>query len=239
MEQHPKHQPAANNRVVAELKTPKVNMSGAGVARFNAFALSFAAFFGVMSIFSAVAGMTDGSWSFSVPVIGILFSNISATAISIATAILAVLLGVLGIVTINKITDAVALKKSWECTAKIFCFISVFYLVSTLSVALYSLLGAGSDYIDHEYLWLSCFLPNLIITLMAGGMFFFANAIAKGKTELLRILSIVATVIAGLGLILILTNTLLDLYGDSSNSIDDIFDSYYDDDGSWGGFFNY
>ena len=176
-----------------------------------------------MAIFAAIAGFTDGEWSFNIPLLGVLFANTGVVPTMFIATLLAVAFSIIGVLSINKITDANALKKSWQCVAKVFCALGIIYAVSMLAVALYSLMGAGKKSgLSHEDLWLSCFLPNLIMALTAGGMFFLARAIANGKTALLRILGIVSVIVAGIGLVLVVIQTLVNFYGETkSNSIYD------------------
>ena len=234
MDQNHKQQTATKHQVVAELKGPKVKASGGQIARFNAFALSFAAFFGVMTIFSAISGLTQSEWSFRPPLIDILFANISSIPETFVMALLALAFGVIGLLTINKITDADALKKSWQCVAKVFCALGIVYLVCMVAIALYSLMGLGrKSGLDHEYLWLSNFIPNLIMALTAGGIFFVAKSIVEGKTVLLRLLAIVATAISAIGLALTLIQIFTNFYGESHTIYDDIYDSLMDRESGW------
>jgi hypothetical protein len=204
--------------VVGAVKMPKIKLAGDKAAAVNAFAVAFAAFFGFVAIFAAIAGFTSGDWSFGVPLLGIVVANVSVGALTLITAVLAAVFGVVGMMTLGKITDAKALAKSWQCVAKVFFVLAAIYVVTMVSLAIYSLLGAGAKGLDQGALWLSSFLPNLITAVAAGVMGCIARQIANGKTAMLRMLSFAAVGIAGVALILVIIQTLVGFYGSKTSS---------------------
>lgn len=216
--------------VVEPIKIPKMNMKIAGdkAAGINAFAISFAVFFGAMAIFSAIAGFTKGDWTFNIPLIGAAFANVGLAS-ALITGLLAVVFAVIGLMTIGKITDKAALVKSWTMVSKVFFVLTCIYVVSMVGLALYSLFALGKKGLDHGDLWLSSFLPNLITALVAGVMAYLAKMIAAGKTATLRMLSAVATGIASVGLILVIIQTLVGFYGGTSSSSSSGYGDYYQD----------
>ncbi|MFV0485495.1 MAG: hypothetical protein ACK5MU_04715 [Candidatus Saccharimonadales bacterium] len=194
-----------------------MKIAGDKAAGINAFAISFAVFFGAMAIFAAIAGSTKGDWSFSIPLIGATFANVGLAG-TLITGLLAVIFAVIGLVTIGKITDKESLVKSWNAVSKVFFVLTCIYVMSMLGLALYSLFAIGKKNFDHGDLWLSSFLPNFITALVAGVMAYIGKAIAGGKTAMLRVLSAVATGIASVGLIIVIVQTLVSFYGNTSSS---------------------
>jgi len=209
-------EPQANNSVVEPLGLPKIKISGEKAAAVNAFALSFAAFFGFTAIFAAIASFTDGNWFFGIPLIGLVLSNVGAASALVAT-LLAVACALVGMMTLKKITDKATLAKPWKRVAKVFLILAVIYGITLIGLALYSLMGVGGKSgVGHKNLWLSNFIPNLITGIAAGAIFFFAKKIESGKTEILRLFNLVSIAIAGIGFVMIVISTLVGFYAQKS-----------------------
>lgn len=219
-----------NGAVVEPIKIPKMKMKIAGdkVAGLNAFAVSFAMFFGVLTIFAAIAGFTSGNWVFGIPLIGAFFANVGAASV-VTTALLSVAFGIIALMTIGKITDAQSLSKSWNAVSKVFFVLMQIYAVSMIGIAIYSLLSLGKKTVDQGDLWLSGFLPNFITAALAGTMAYVGKKIADGKTVLLRTLSMIAMGIAGVAFVLVIIQTLVSFYATKSSSSTDYRDYDYGD----------
>jgi len=205
-----------SNHSVAETK---MKSSGEKAAILNAFALSFAVFFGFASAFSAIAGLIKSDWTFNIPFMGAILSNVNYISIAFVTALLAVVFAIIGLITIKKATDKNALSRSWYCVSKVFLVLTIIYSVVLIAIALYSLLGVGrKSGVSHKDLWLNNFLPNLILAVGAGVVCCYAKAIAKGKTAVLRAFSAIAITIAAAGLILVVIQTCIGFYDSKSSN---------------------
>ena len=222
--------------VVKKVQTKKLKIDGKKVAYWNAFAISASIFFGIAIIFNAIASLitsqTKGEWYFGIPFSGLLTAwdityNLPAVVI-LATLVLG--LGIFGVVTVNKITDAEALKKAWKCNAKIFLGLAALYAVSLVLVGIYSLMsikkGAGEFQKD---LWLSGFLPTLIMGGVAAFIGFMSVEIAKGKTALVRVLSYVAVSVAAVAFTMMFVERLVTIHSkktsyDTSSTLDSLWD---------------
>jgi hypothetical protein len=219
--------------LVQPVKMPKMKMPGNRAATLNAFALSFAAFFGFMTIMAAIAGFTDGEWLFNIPLIGTVLANVSIVSTVLTTALMAVLFAVVGMLTVSKITNIEDVKKAWCGVARVFLVLALIYAATMVSIMIYSLLAIGSKSgVSQSNLWLVNFIPNLITMAAAGGMWLIARQIANGKTAMLKILSILGVVIAGVGLILVIVQTLVGFYSGPSvpslpGGLDNLLDLWF------------
>ena len=223
--------------VVKPVKTKKLKIDGKKVAYWNTFAISFATFFGVALIFNAIASIitnqTKGEWYFGIPFSGLFTSWDIAYGLS-STLILAAIalgLGIFAVATVNKITDAEALKKAWKCNAKVFGVLTGLYALSLCLTCLYSLMnikkGAGDFQVD---LWLSGFLPTLIMGGVSGFIFAMSWQIAKGKTALVRVMSFVAVSVASLAFAMVFIERMVVIHSKKSASsiLDDTKKSLWD-----------
>ena len=230
--------------VVGDVSIPKFKMSGKRAAYVNAAAIAAATYLGVVAIFGAISGFTNGDWLFSVPpIISAIFgaNSVSLLGISVSvgpsalfiTGLLALVSGVIGFLTLKKLTDAGAVKHAWKIVAEIFGVITGLFLINLIGIVLWSLFGLGEKSgVDQGNLWLSVFLPTLIKAVLAGAIFFLAKKIAAGKLEVLRLLGFVATGIAVIAFILVIVQTMIGFYGKKSSS--SVFDDDYDFDwSSW------
>lgn len=215
--------------VVDPIKMPKMKVSGSTIAKLNSWAIAGAIFFGYATIFAAIAAFTK-KWSFGIPFIGVIFgNNTGSVSLMLLTALATVALSVFAIVTIGKITDAEALKKSWHCIANTFLGIAVVYVIDMIGIIMYSLMSIGRKSFDQGDLWLSSFLPCVILCAGAVAMHFIAKSIAAGKTAILRVLSIVAISVAAVALVLVFIAHMVNFYGKSSTkSYSDYYNSLFD-----------
>lgn len=230
----------ASKSVVGDVKIPKLKMNGKRAAYVNAAAVAIATYFGIVAIFGAIAGFTNGDWTFSMPtLVTALFSNASFSFLGVSvsvgpsvlfiTAMLALIGGVIGFFTLKKLTDASAVKSAWALVAEIFGVVTGLLVVALVSTAIWSLLGIGEKAnVSQGDLWLSVFLPTFIKTALAAGIYMLARKIAAGKLEVLRIFGMVATGIAVVAFVLVLIQTLVGFYGKKPSS-----SSLFDDDYDW------
>ena len=215
--------------VVDPVKMPKMKMSSSALAKLNAWAIAGATFFGFCAIFVAIAGFTKGKWIFSFPIFTALLGVNATSFISTAllVALFAVAFSIFAIVTINKVTDAETTKNTWACIAKTFLAFAIVYAIDMIGIIIYSLMSIGRKRYDQGPLWLSSFLPTVILFGASVGMHFIAKAIAHGKTSLLRVMSIVSVCIAGVALILVFIQSMVSFYGKSSTSkYEDMLEDY-------------
>ena len=211
--------------VVEPVKAPKMKMPAASLAKMNAWAIAGATFFGYCAIFSAIAGFTKGKWTFALPFFSRFFGSNAGVPSLILAVLFAVLFAVFALVTINKITDAETTKKTWGCISKTFLAFCVVYVIDMVGIVIYSLLSLGRKYFDQGDLWLSSFLPTVILCAGSLGMFFIAKAIAAGKMSMLRMMSFIAIGIASAAFILVFIQTLVNFYGGKkASSLDDYSD---------------
>ncbi len=210
--------------LVDAAKMPKMKLSSEKLANINAFASAFAIFFGIAAIFSAIAGFTKGKWSVGVPFIGIFFSNASLVSNLVLTAIFALCAGIIAIMTVHKLTDAESVKKAYGKVACVTLGIAAFFAIEMVATAIYSLMTIGANKtVNQGTLWLSNFLPQLIMCANAVLVCFLAKQIAAGKTEMLRLVNYLALGIAILAFLLVFIQSMVNLYGKKSSS------SYLDD----------
>ena len=204
--------------VVEPVKMPKINIEKKELATLNAFAIALSMFLGYCAIFAAIAGFTN-KWVFLVP----FFGRFMGTNVSVPTALLAALFAVLfaifGFVTLGKVTDAEATKKSWKLVSKVFLGFIVVYAVDMVGIIIYSLMsiGRGRSF-DQGAFWLSSFLSTVICCIGAGVMWFMGKQIAAGKNSLLRVASLAAAGLATVGFIIVFIQQLVSFYGNSSTS---------------------
>jgi len=219
---------AANQQpapVVKQVQTKKIKIDGKKVAYYNAFAISFATFIGVAVIFNAIAGFTKGKWSFGIPFSSILLSwDISVVPNIIIFGVLALVLAIFGLTSVNKITDADALKKAWGLNKRFFGLIAAAYAINLVTIAIYSLMsikkGAGKFQAE---LWLESFIPSLVMGAVAFGISSISKAIAGGKTQLVRTMSYIALSVASVAFIMMMVEQLVSIHGKKSVSdIDDL-----------------
>jgi hypothetical protein len=219
---------AAPAPVVPDVKIPKVNMPQGLLAPLNAFSIVFAAFFGVVSVFGAIAAFTAAaktSWSFGIPLINTF--NTTSVSTLFVTAFVAAAFAVIGFITLKKITDAEALKKSYATASNVLTIVAVILTSITVATILYALLALGkSSGVSQGPLWLNSFLPVLIMTAMVIGAKILTKKVADGNTALLRVFGLIALGAGGLGFILVIVATLVGFYGSgsSSTSTDSIYD---------------
>lgn len=234
---------AANTQpapVVKQVKAKNIKIDGKKVAYFNTFALSFATFFGVALIFNAIGSListqTKGYWHFGIPFAGLFTGwDLSAVPTVIILALMTLVCGIAGLVTVNKITDADALKKAWCCNAKVFFGLTALYVLAMVATCLYSLCsikkGAGSM---QKNLWLSGFIPTLVMGGVSFFIAFMSKSIAAGKTALVRVMSYIALSIASLAFVMVFIDHFVEYYskkGSSYSDYDDLqnsIDSLYD-----------
>lgn len=228
----------ASKSVVGDVKIPKLKMNGKRAAYVNAAAVAIATYFGIVAIFGAIAGFTNGDWTFSMPtLVTALFSNTTFSFLGMSvsvgpsvlfiTAMLALIGGLIGFFTLKKLTDASAVKSAWALVAEIFGVVTGLLVVALVSTAIWSLLGIGEKAnVSQGDLWLSVFLPTFIKAALAAGIYVLARKIAAGKLEVLRIFSMIATGIAVVAFILVLVQTLVSFY--SKKTPTSVFDDDYD-----------
>lgn len=219
--------------VVEQVKMPKMKVDGSKIAYVNAFATAGAIFFGVAAIFNAIAGFTKGKWIFEIPFDNILGSFSNSMYSYFFMGILTFVLGLVSFLTVGKITDAGAITKAWKFIFKVNLVLLVLFAIDMISMILTSLIGIGktsSVYQSQGTLWLSGFLPTVIMALVAGVIAFVAKSIASGKTQLLRIMTLVALGVGSVAMIMVFISQIVGMYAKKSSYSDylDDIDDYLD-----------
>ena len=220
---------STNKPVVDPVKMPKLKTNAKCLASFNTWAIAIAAFLGFFGIFLAISLLTKGDWNFSPSISTLLdygdqsvaagkgYSYIAIGSIItvLFISLTSLLLGIAGIVTIGKITDADALKKAWKNVSRLlFTFVGI-YAVHLFVLILSSLIliGKSEGTKIQKGIWLDKFLPSVIMALAAGGLAFLAKTIAGGKTANARIASFIGIGISGVGFILTFIAVMVTIYG--------------------------
>lgn len=222
--------PTLEKPVVEQVKMPKMKVDGSKIAYVNAFATAGALFFGVATIFSAIAGFTK-SWIFGIPFDGLVRAFSIGMYAKFFWGILAIALALVSFFTVSKITDASAISKAWKCIAKISLVVLCLFGIEMLCMILTSLIGLGKKSgVSQKDLWLSGFLPTAIMAATTCGIMFIAKAIANGKTQLLRIMTLVALGVGSVALVLVFISEIYGMYGKKSSGYDylDDYDSFLD-----------
>ena len=205
--------------VVEPVKMPKVKADNKLIAGINAASITLACFLGWMTMFAAIAGFTKKGWAVGVPIMGtILGANTYYLDTAFITGILTVIFAVIGLLTARKITDINAMKSSWKVARNAFIVIAGIEIVKMIGLAIYSLLGVGDKTLPQGYLWLNGFLSNTLAAAAAVGLVFIADAIAKGKTQVLSVMRFVALGIASVACVLVFVSTLIGFYGKKSST---------------------
>ena len=221
--------PTLEKPVVEQVKMPKMKVDGSKIAYVNAFATAGALFFGVATIFSAIAGFTNGKWIFGIPFDGLVREFSIGMYAKFFWGILTLALALLSFFTVSKITDASAISKAWNCIAKISLVVLVLFGIEMLCMILTSLIGLGKKSgVVQKDLWLSGFLPTAIMAATTCGIMFIAKAIAAGKTQLLRVMTLVALGVGSVACVLVFISEIVGMYGKKSayDEYDDLLDEY-------------
>lgn len=209
--------------VVKPVQAKKIKVDGKKVAYFNTFALSFATFFGVALLFNSIGCLIVHTskktlpmgWYFDIPFINNILSWDITSGLDghVLLGVLVLVLAIAGLVTVNKITDADALKKSWCVSAKVFTAIALLFGISAITTAIYSLMiikeGCGKA---EGSLWLNGFLPTAIMGGTSFGIAAISKAIANGKTALVRVMSYIAISVASFAFILMFIDQMVQLH---------------------------
>lgn len=204
-----------------------LKMTGSGAAWVNAAAVAVATFFGTMALFGAISMFTGGRWMFDVPGIVGMFSessvevngNLTGAFGVLMTALIAVSAGVIGMISLHKITNIEAMKKSWSVVSRVFVIFALLYALEAVAITIYGLMGLGRDSgVDQGRVWLSGFLPVLVKCATASVLVLIGKKIAEGKTEVLRFMTLVAIGIAGVALVLSFVSILVGFYANRSSS---------------------
>jgi len=221
--------------VVDPVKMPKIKIEHKKLAALNAFSIALACFLGYCAIFAAISGFTK-KWDFAIPFFGRFMGTNAAVPTSLLAALFAVVFAIFGFITLGKVTDAEATKKSWHLVSKVFLGFVLVYIVDMVAIAIYSLLSIGrGTRFDQGDFWLDSFLSTLICCVGAGVMVGIGKQIAVGKTALLRIVSLVTSALAVIGFIIIFVQILVSFYGDNNKSN---YDSYHEATDSFYNLFN-
>jgi len=216
--------------VVDPVKMPKIKINKQKIAQLNAWSIALAVFLGWSAIFAAIAGFTRGDWSFSIPFFGRFMGSNAGVPTILLTALFALIFGIIGIVTLKKVTDVEATRAAWGCISKVFFAFMFIYIVDMIGVVLYSLmsLGRADDLtFDQGTLWLCSFLPTVICFIGAAAIWFIGKQISEGKTTFLRIASLVAIGIASVAFVLVFIQQLVSYYSKPKSSLDRVKDSDY------------
>ena len=220
---------SAPTKVVETNNTTKMKISASLLAKLNAWSIALATFFGYATIFVAIAGFTK-KWNFSLPFFTrLLGSNVGMVSTALITAIVTLVLAIFALATMNKLTDKEVVKKSWRNIAIFFLAITAVYAIDIVAIIMSSILMIGVRGVQGQ-LWLSNFLPTLILAGGSVGMFFIAKAISQGKASLIRAFAIVAVSLAGTALLLVIVQQLVAFYGKSSgySAYRELYDSLID-----------
>lgn len=214
---------STNKPVVDPVKMPKLKTNAKTLATLNTWAIAFATFVGFFGVFMAISLFTKGKWSFSPAITTIIpfgaggVGLASSVAFMLFIVLAALGLGIYGIITIGKLTDADALKKAWKNVFHTLVFFTAVYAVHMFALIITSLVmigkSSGTGNTTQKTIWLSHFLPSTIMGLAAVALAFLAKTIAAGKTANARIASFLGIGIAGVAFILTFIALMVFIYG--------------------------
>ena len=201
--------------VVAPVNINTSKLSQESVTSVNGAALAIASLFSVISMFAAIASFTKGEWIFRIPLMGTL--SVTGADTLFVTSVVALVFSVISLISVRKITDAEQLKKTYSTWANVYSVLSVVFVSAVIATILYALFTIGSKSVEQKDLWLSGFLPALIIAGVSVGMTFVFKTVAKGKTTMLSMINFIIVGIATLGLLLTTISIFVNHYGNKSS----------------------
>ncbi len=214
---------STNKPVVDPVKMPKLKTNAKTLAHLNTWAIALSSFVGFFGIFLAISLFTKGKWNFQPAVTTIIpfgagGANIaSSVAFILFLVLMALGLGIYGIITIGKLTDADALKKAWKNVFRTLLFFIGVYALHMFALIITSLVmigkSSGVGNTTQKTIWLNHFLPSTIMGLAAVALAFLAKSIASGKTANARIASFIGIGLGGVGFILAFIALMVFIYG--------------------------
>lgn len=193
--------------VVKKMKASKKQIDGSRAAYINAISLVLSLLFGVISIFMGVSEFTE--WNF---VDSLVLSGLFAFP-ALTFCLFGITCAVLGILSVNKITNKKSFENIWKVIYKIFFGLGIFKAIDVVSVVVYALMAISPNSgINQSNLWLNQFLPRFILFLIYLGIACFAKKVLLGKTVLVRIFGIIAAILSGIGCLLVMIGVFTNLY---------------------------
>ncbi|MDR0591153.1 MAG: hypothetical protein LBG75_01155 [Candidatus Nomurabacteria bacterium] len=184
------------------------------IVALNTVSLSLAGVLSVFSVLTAAANFTKGEWLFTSPY----FNGLTNIPLTLVLSVAAVLFAVIATITLKKITDADILKKAYSIVAVVAITATVIALSAALSAVLLSLLTVGVEGNDQGAIWLSGFLPAMIVAVITTGLALLAKAVACGKISILPVVTYAVLGIASFSLLLWIISDLVYLYSDNDAS---------------------
>ena len=204
-------QASSASHAKAAAKYERGKISAPMMAKLNTWTIAMSCFIGFACIFSAIAGFSDG-WVFRIPVFSAFFgSNVGSVPSEFMASFIALAAAIFGIATLKKVTDRETQRESWHRVANLFLGISVIYIINLAGIIFYSIMMIGRPTIQGD-LWLSNFLPTLIMLGASVGMHFIAKTIVHTKPSLIKTMAIVAVCVAGVSVFLTFTESIVVTY---------------------------
>jgi MFS family permease len=213
--------------VVAPVKINAPKASQGFITAFNGVSLAIASLFSVISVFAAIASFTNGKWSFGIPVVGQF--NITGAPTLLVAAVAALAFALVSFLTVRKITDAEKLKSVYSAWATVYAVLSIILVSAAIAVVFYGLFTVGDKSVSQKNLWLSGFLPGLVVAGASVAITFMYKAVAGGKTAILSMINLVVVCAAALGLLLTVISVFVDHYGDKKSYNNYNYSDYLDD----------
>jgi hypothetical protein len=202
---------AGHAKTAGTAKYERGKISAPMMAKLNTWAIALSCFIGFAAIFSAIAGFSDG-WAFRIPAFSVFFGvNSWGVPTEMMAAFIALAASIFGIVTIKKVTDKETQRETWHKVANLFLGISVIYIINLAGIIFYSLMMLGRPTLQGG-LWLSNFLPTLILLGASIGMHFIAKTIYYTKPNLVKTMAIIAICVAGVSVFLTFTESIVVTY---------------------------
>ena len=204
-------QSSSASHAKAAAKYERGKISAPMIAKLNTWTIALSCFIGFACIFSAIAGFSD-SWTFYIPAFSVFFgANVTHVPAEFMASFIALAAAIFGIATLKKVTDKETQRETWHKVANLFLGISVIYLINLAGIVFYSIMMLGKPTLQGG-LWLSNFLPTLIMFGAAIGMHFIAKTIYHDKPSLIKTMAIVAICVAGVGVFLTFTESIVVTY---------------------------
>lgn len=216
--------------VTKSIKAKKLKIDNRKIAIFNAFATSFAIFFGTILLFNIMTlifdAVTGARLQFSVPFMSIFVGWDVAYGLpsTLLFAGMALACGIFSVVSMSKNTNAEAIGKTWKYNLFIFAALTVLYVLSAILVCFYSFLTIGKGAGPFQLsLWLSGFLPTVVTGCIAAFIVMMSWSIVKGKTKFTNIMNIIAVSVSALAFLIIAIAMTIAFHSSSSSAIYNLF----------------
>ena len=192
-------------------------MDGVKVSCVNPWAMTLALFFGWSTFFAACSGFAS-KWFVNLPIFRIfLGANAGIVDTTLVASLMSIALAVVALITLKKAISDDSVKDTWKKISNFFIVVTAVYVVDMVAIIIYSLMALGIKGVQGQ-LWLSNFLPTIIMSIGSAAIAIISRVIAKGKSDLMKVICISAIVIATLAFIISFSQIRVSFYGNGGYS---------------------